>query len=965
MHKLLNPKWLYAIHTLPLALLGLVLYSDYEIIDSLLEEKSLYYWKVFAMTVGTLGVMNVFYAVWATFTKQTVSTGYAFATISLHSGVIYLFLYHSAVFTPFNIPNWMLSTQPLVYVITFLTPSIIYGLFILVFKSISEQSLKSMSSFLGALAVPFGAYLIVQILIPIFSHFNLDFDWLPTEYMAHAAAVFTIAITFLFLFCLIRGFYILAVIQKRFHLKEELFWKIPVGIIFPLLGLAINQGYVFGGKGVDALGIFGDFDSPWFFIIAFLNGLFFCLPSKPSKNYRLALFTARSVTFSYIFYFFLVFLPFLPLSIVAILVVGFGFLMLTPIALFIVQLGELSHDIDFLAPYYGKTSLRAIAIAGFLILPAALTLSNLHHRSTLHEALAYVYSPKLSEKPDIDLSSLERTLYSIIDHKDTRARDAFEQQTPYLSSYFNWLVLDNLTLSNSKINKLERIFFDQESVEINRAPIQKDSTVQITDIVVESKFDERQNAWLSWVHFEITNDSKNSWRKEFATQFELPTGCWISDHYLYVGDRKEEGILAERRTAQWVFNNIRNENRDPSILYYLNGNQIHFQVFPFQANEVRKTGIQFVHKSPVAIQINEHLVKLGNSDQPQQEDFENETVAFISAKSKERLPKADRKPYLHLLVDVSSDRERPEIEQELKTFLQSVPEYVETSKISFVDHTSLTVEEDENWKEVLYDLESQGGFYLERAIRTALIEAYQTPSDSYPVFVAITDSWSGAIADETFADLALTYPENPYYFVVEEGVLSATASLSNKNVMVRYNHPDSATSISVEQLLNAYPDSFHRPVVRHQLSDGKAVFLPMNQQASIVLKKDFFKLDTEQITAKSWESGLMMQGKLLDQALHPEITEADWLTQVKASFLSQIMMPVTSYIAVENEAQKTILKKKQNQVLAGNPALDLSEDTRRMSEPSMLIMGLLLVAFWWLRNRKKHRLVTNQIDEYN
>jgi hypothetical protein len=59
---------------------------------------------------------------------------------------------------------------------------------------------------------------------------------------------------------------------------------------------------------------------------------------------------------------------------------------------------------------------------------------------------------------------------------------------------------------------------------------------------------------------------------------------------------------------------------------------------------------------------------------------------------------------------------------------------------------------------------------------------------------------------------------------------------------------------------------------------------------------------------------------------------------------------------VENEAQKAMLKKKQEEALSGDKSLDLGEETQRMSEPSLILLTILLllaVGYWEKRKRQR------------
>jgi hypothetical protein len=123
------------------------------------------------------------------------------------------------------------------------------------------------------------------------------------------------------------------------------------------------------------------------------------------------------------------------------------------------------------------------------------------------------------------------------------------------------------------------------------------------------------------------------------------------------------------------------------------------------------------------------------------------------------------------------------------------------------------------------------------------------------------------------------------------------------------------------------------------------------------LKKDIFGVTEVEIIEKNWQSALKMQGQWTSQILHPETSDKEWLNMVKYSFISKVMTPVTSYLVVENEAQKAMLKKKQEQALSGNKSLDLGEDTQRMSEPSLILLTILLGLILWFKEKRKRQLI--------
>jgi len=921
---------------MPIAILLFVFWSQYDIIHTLLDEENISLWKTFGFVLLLLGFVNFIYTLYLVINKKNVSYIYGLLALLAYIPFLYLYGYNVDDIIPFSIPRWMISDDLLIYTGTFLMPTLAYALFVLVtYFTPDDKNNEAWKNFLAAIAIPASWYVFIQIILPFWQPVSNNFG-------THTLLILIIIGTLMFLFFLIRGIYILTIKRANIWKEYQLFWEIPISLILPLIGLAVNNGHLFNGFGVSNSGVFGNFNNNWFYVLAVINGILICLPNLVHKIYRLFLFIGRCITFTFTFYFFLVFLPFLPLSIVAIVLIGLGFLMLAPLLLFIIHINKLAKDFKYLKKYFSTKLINITSILSFLVIPLFITSIYLNDKSVLNNTLDYLYNPSYSKEYTIDKNSLAKTLNVVKQHKERNRGGFVKNQIPYLSSYFNWLALDNLTLSEAKINYIERVFWGESNVEVT-SEFLRNKDVEISDIGSSSWFDTSQNTWISWINIEITNSSEN-WSNEYATTIDLPTGSWISDYYLYVGDRKEMGILAEKKTAMWVFSQIRNENKDPGILYYLTGNKVAFRVFPFAKDEVRKTGIEIIHKEPITINVDNNIVELGDSIKRPITPENNENLAYVSSKEKAKLPLIKRTPYYHFLVDVSKDKKHLQnnFVNRIEQLMQKNIISNENTQISFVNSVTSTIAMDEAWKDSYSNQGFDGGFYLDRAIKTTLFDSHISKCKTYPVMVVVTDTVENAIIDNNFSDFEITFPDNEFYYHLDKnGDLIPYSLLTNKRTLAT-----DSLSLSFGNKILAYPNK-EKPIA----------FLRNNNEASIVLKNLLFDIEDVQVTTKNWASGLNMQGEWLSQILYPETSNKKWLKSVKHSFMSKIMTPYTSYIVVENEAQRAILKKKQEQVLSGNKSLDLNEDTQRMSEPNLVLLSILLISLLWIKEKRRQRLV--------
>ncbi|UYZ64791.1 MSEP-CTERM sorting domain-containing protein [Hymenobacter weizhouensis] len=946
MRTLLNPRWLWLLNTLPILVLLALLGAEYRVIRTQLPPESRLLWQWFGAALVGLASLHAAYAAWLTRRRARLTSAYALAALGLYIAFLYAYGHSLGQLLPFSLPRWLVAGDLPFYAGTFLMPTLAHAAAVLVLRlTPDDRPHRALPSFGVALAVPVGWYGFAQVVLPLWRGYH--------RLSGHVLVVVLIAGTLVFLLALARGVYIVAARRAGHWARYQWVWKLLIAGVLPLLGLAVNNGLLFKG---DSLwrdgGLFGDFTGPWWYGLAALNAVLLLLPAPARPSGRLALYLGRGVLLAYTLYFFLVFLPFLPLSVVAVVAAGVGFLLLTPLALFVVHVRELAHDYAALRPFFGGRKLALGLTAAVAVLPLIVTLHYSRHHAALHQALDYVYTPNYTRPATLpDTVALHQTLAVVRQHKENRSASITGAHLPYLSAYFNWLVLDNLTLSEDKIGTLAQVFFNQAPRRFTASPVAAVATSTtnlairspeagptLTGLAARSYYDAAQHAWVSWVDLTVTNADTIGQFGEYTTTFELPAGCFVSNYYLDMQGRREPGILAEKRAAAWVYSQIRNENRDPGLLHYLSGNRLALRVFPFGPREVRRTGIQLLHRDPLTFTLDGRAVQLGQPLKPgASRPAAVEGVAYVSAAEKAALPVTRRQPYLHFIVDMSAGKEAQwkSYRRRMSALLQQHGANNQHTQYSLTGAEVITLNSLGMLEQHAAAYRFAGGFYLDRAIRQTLVRAAEQPQARYPVFVVVSADFDQAILPADFADLRHALPDtDEFYELTENGRLV----------------PHSLWQHSAARQAPVARPAAASPVVAWPTAERPVAYLPASHQPDVVLTAAQPSAAETTIQRRSWRAGLLLHGLWRAQLHHPETTEAAGLRLVQHSFRAGILTPLTAYLALENDAQKAALRRKQVQLLAGHAALDAGEDEQRMSEPGdwvLLVLAAGLLGWHW------------------
>ncbi|MGB0870242.1 MAG: MSEP-CTERM sorting domain-containing protein [Flavobacteriales bacterium] len=918
MKKLNHPIWLILLHVLPLFIFFLISLNNFYLFESLIikEEKELRWYLLF-FVICLHFVHPLIFSISSLKKKKGIPKYYHI--ILLVTNIIFLIQYFTSSFQTY--PNDMFIYLPAVSMLdplTFSIPSIVFSLFTLT-KPKRTPSFGKLEKYSLAFI------LIVPISIFVYNKFNINI-------FRRIEFPLSICIIFLFLFAFFRLTYLL-IIPRKSTITHKVFGFFML-IIFPLLGLLLSNNHLpyFVSRELKELAevttIFGDFNSKWYYIIAITNGIVLLssfLITKPN----IILSTVKIITYPFSVLFLLIFLPFLPFSVMAVGFFGIGFLTLSPIVIFLIHTKQLFNENGILKSKFGKNI--NFLFLGILLIPSVMFVHFSKEKSNLNLALDIVFSSKTDVNHSLNKDLLQSTLENTKQF-DSWSRELMVSKTPYVNAFYEWYVFDNLTLSDEKTSKLNSIFFDKKYSKKHFVSL-LNSDVSIDTISHLSEWDENIQSWRSQIDLTLVNHT--SGRREFFTQFKLPEDCFVNKYYLDIEGERVFGELVEKKAALWIYSIIRNLNRDPGLLYYENKNTISFKIFPFLAYETRTSGFELIHKHPIELTLNHKTIDLGSTKSYTQPNLNG--IKYISSLEKQNLPTKNRTPYIHCFIDnsLNSNLTKEELNQ---MFYDLQIHDIRIKKVSIVgDEITHLSELDLN--SIYNNMASKsGGFYADKAIKNELIKSFESPTDEFPVFVLVTNQKNEIILDENYKNWDFAFPNSNFIYLYNNKKISR-ASLLDKT---QYFEPIDSNVFQFQPL---------NKVVQYE---GHNIYIDTKNKSEILVNKDKINLEGINNVDNPWEAGIVLSALNRINTLYPSNRLNDDWQALKLSFKHQILAFETTFISLENETQRKLLKQKQKDVLNGHKHKDTERNSRirSMSEPSIFVLLGLAILFYVFRFKR-------------
>lgn len=878
-------------------------------------------------------------------------------------GFLWFFVTHLGHLIPPDVDRWIVGeTMLCYYAFALMMPGLFYtGMQLACFELSISQGKDFWLTFLFAILSP-ALFYFLFLSLRMFSNGNAFFYMLLWP-------LFFIGLTVLMFVGLIR---LIVLIYNRIsdHGDQgQMLFALLVGLVGPIGGLILNRDIPFPAN----------FQSSSIYILAVINGFIVLLP-RMNKFDGGTLFL-RSLTYPFTLYFFLVFLPFSPLALPAIFALGFGFLFLVPIFLFIFHTKKVADDFKECVSRSGMKMAMFLIVSGVSLLPGYFVFQTYADKIAIKEVLRYVYSPNYAIDQIFkgDVQSTRRVLLNLKIFKDGN-------QLPYLSDFYNGVVFEGMVLPDKKIGDMYRIFTG-EAIEEAANSVNwrsgRDRGFGLTRGRTSGRRLGRMrqvdhNVGLDSFQVQVTDEGycrrsrlqlvmRNtgfSTEAEFRTNISVPSGVIITGFQLRIGQDMVPGQIFERRTAEWVYHMIRDfVRRDPGILFYKTIEQVNLSVYPFTQGETREVEITFefpANFKPI-VRVGDQTISLTESstfalrDTLSASDSEGNTFLFIPKEQSLFLPEFKRKPYLHFILDRS--QKGLENLSGYREQIESVAARYPQMKMCRITAANFSTEEvsgviDVHQGDALrialqkIGLKRQGGFNVERVIQAELYHyagqiqkaSAETGWQTYPIFVVISpdevnvDEMKGV---EVYQDII---PEAGYYLTVscrgdvkQRSLWGEPANSDSSGVVaLRYGQQVSFISPKGDQFT-----SFSDPEAGRSDVDNFSVFdISKNQFIPLGAVKEF-SASGEFINKLSL---LKANKKAL---LNPATLEMSLSNLVKESRRLGILIPSTSFIVVERSIQRKALQINEKKRLRTANAFEFEEEFKTPA-PSFWLLVIVI-----------------------
>lgn len=926
--------------------------------EEVLPEYRMTAYSIFAVEVILL-ILSGAAGLYSRIKRTNVHWGWNLLFLFGQIGYLWLTSSHMWQIIPSQIEPWVLDRGQLtLQQFTFIMPGIFYAaLRLACFETKFKPGLDLGVSLLVAVAAPV-MYYIFFIALRMFIRFDgFRFSEVPV-------LLFFIGMTVMTFIGLIRGVVLAYNMIRTKGELAQLIFSVAICLAGPIGGLLLNRTIPFPS----------DFQSPWIYILAIINGLIVMIPNTRKSDGHSYLLFARAVTFPFSFYFFLVFVPFLPLSLPAIFAVGAGFLILVPVVLWLLHTQRLADDFRIVARTNTVAMAVMLTIGGLSVLPGYFTWEAFKDKASLSAALRYVYAPDYTRDFIFSgsVKSIRRTLINLREFKEGI-------QMPYLSNFYNSVVFEGMVLPDKKINEMYRLFVGETIPAVSRRPAwdfagrsnrmrtgnvrAADRQVQLVSTHIQNQ--DSADETKSRVRLEMVNTGTSD-RAEFFREMTVPEGVLISGFSLKVGEEMTPGQIFEKRAAMWVYHMIRDfTRRDPGLLTYQSPSRINLNVYPFALNEKRIVEIEFQFPkdySPV-ISIGEQRLILN-----QKEDtaplpvvggtFQKGSFFVLSKDVLSALPKTKRRPYLHFILDISKEGmpDMSAYKERMELVRRQYPS-ITKARITAAHFESQLLTPDfldlNNKKTITQAIQKttlshQGSLDIGRVIKQELLR-YQRGLDQnnwqeYPLFVLISSNAPHAFPASDMEFFSSMLPDCNYYLVSSAAgsleklpMWESTEGAKDREVAV-FKSGDTVQVIpAAEDMRSIYFDGSR--------GDGIAVYDSGRQ--------GFTAIDGVQkmAAASSYSQGIGLMHENLRSMVNPSELDQSLSSLVSASRQSGIMIPSTSYIVVERSSQWKTLQLKEKQRLGTSQGLDFDEELRTPAPPLWLLLVLIcLISF--LRKRK-------------